>query len=881
MRLPDAEMLPLTPLADLDGEERDALESILELLKTQREADFSAYRPAALHRRLDRARRLADCDSLARYRLRLATHPDEVAALCDDLLINVTRFFRDTPAWKALAKQVIQPLVASAARGGVVRAWVAGCSTGEEAYSVAMLLAESVAARGEGVDFEVLATDLDETTLETASAAIYPAYQVTDQVAQARVERFFKAIGPGDKPGEARLQVAESLRSRVVIGRHNVAETPPPGRVDMVCCRNLLIFMQRDLQRRVLQRLSDALRAGGTAFFGSAEAAANSHPRFEALDERARLYRRGHAVDDADLEVMARVEASLRAEDRRRRLALLPTEEAASTAGAPTPDPGGAETQTHSESGSTPPPPPAVTRPGPSFVDSALDALDAHVALLDAKGRIAAVNRAWRDFAKVNGLADPDAGIGRMYLQSCRPDGEDRGDVDAVSRGLSSLLSGERDRFDYEYPCHSPVEKRWFHLNARAFEHKGERHVVVAHFNITHRRLREASLSRQAEEARARATRFAQVLDAAPKPMLITDSQARATRVNRACASAWGEHAASLPSPIGRWLPRASDKLEGTIRQCLAEGRSIHGVEIDAGPKLAPTSASHPAALADVIPLDPEGEGSGALVMIDSRPVDTPQESAWAELDRRFTSESLQLMRQGVVTLAAGAAMFAPSTDPTSANGDGTHAAPRGRSDLLRRASSHTDTLLRLWSRWIQTRHGPCEPTAQPLDDLLAQSAADAGMGDGVAIDSSTAMRTRVDEALMRPAFAAMWATFASALASRASRGGDAPSVRVCLEAGDTPRLVIDVPASADVLGVTGPCFEPLRQPVAEPPHFGPGLAELVVRRHGGRVGIETQGPGAHGSRSKVWLAWPGLATVTPDGDGLHRDGAGHEDPAG
>ncbi|WP_439630352.1 CheR family methyltransferase [Gemmata sp.] len=221
---------------------------------------------------------------LAEYAKLMRQAPGEVTALADDLLIHVTGFFRDPDVWEALREQVVAPLVAAREPGAPVRAWVAACSSGEEAYTLAMLLLEESDRAGKRLDIKVFATDLAERALAHARAGLYPG-GIESDVSPERLARFFAR-------DDESYRVRQDLRDRVVFASQNVLQDPPFSRLDIASCRNLLIYLEPEAQQRVLNLLHFGLREGGALFLGSSETVGGAEALFEPADKKARIYRR-------------------------------------------------------------------------------------------------------------------------------------------------------------------------------------------------------------------------------------------------------------------------------------------------------------------------------------------------------------------------------------------------------------------------------------------------------------------------------------------------------------------------------------------------------------------------------------------------------------
>jgi two-component system, chemotaxis family, CheB/CheR fusion protein len=264
--------------------ERQHLREILAILRTRSRKDFSGYKKPTLLRRVQRRMGLTRLTSMGEYARLLRQSPAEVTALGDDLLIHVTGFFRDPEAWEALRRSVIAPLVAGREPGGEIRAWVTACSSGEEAYSLAMLLSEEAERAGRSTDIKVFATDLADRALAHARAGVYPG-GIESEIAPERLDRFFDR-------DDAVYRVKPALRDRVVFAPQNILQDPPFSRIDIASCRNLLIYLEPEVQQRVLALLHFGLREGGALFLGSSESVAGTDGLFETVDKKARIFRR-------------------------------------------------------------------------------------------------------------------------------------------------------------------------------------------------------------------------------------------------------------------------------------------------------------------------------------------------------------------------------------------------------------------------------------------------------------------------------------------------------------------------------------------------------------------------------------------------------------
>src|SRR6267143_2830126 len=264
--------------------ERQHLSEILGILRTHTGHDFGGYKKPTVLRRLQRRMGLASLFTLADYAARLRDSEEEVRGLANDMMINVTGFFRDMQSWEALRELVIRPLVTGWQSNIPIRAWVSACSSGEEAYSLAMLLAEEVHGSGKSIEVKIFATDAAAKSLELARAGVYPG-GIEGDLSLERLDRFFER-------DEHVYRIRKQIRDMVVFAPQNVLRDPPFSHVDLCTCRNLLIYLEPDVQERVLALLHFALKHGGTLFLGSAETPGALKGVFETLDPKHRIYRR-------------------------------------------------------------------------------------------------------------------------------------------------------------------------------------------------------------------------------------------------------------------------------------------------------------------------------------------------------------------------------------------------------------------------------------------------------------------------------------------------------------------------------------------------------------------------------------------------------------
>jgi two-component system CheB/CheR fusion protein len=285
IRLPstqeDAEAPAVAPADQASSAER-ALLGVLATLRARTGHDFRHYKRATILRRIERRLQVNGIPDLQAYQDYVLTHPDETPALLKDMLIGVTNFFRDREVFEGVEHEIVPKLFQKKSADDPVRAWVAGCATGEEAYSLAMLLAGHP-ERHEGIPVQLFATDIDERAIAFARAGLYPE-SISADVSAQRLRQFFT-------PERSHLRVAKGIREKVLFAVHNVLRDPPFSRVDLVSCRNLLIYLDRSVQSQVLRMFHFALQPGGYLLLGSSESAEAAGELFTAVDKKNRIYR--------------------------------------------------------------------------------------------------------------------------------------------------------------------------------------------------------------------------------------------------------------------------------------------------------------------------------------------------------------------------------------------------------------------------------------------------------------------------------------------------------------------------------------------------------------------------------------------------------------
>ena len=279
---------PVIARPGLAGEDKghSAFEKIVILLRSQTGHDFSLYKKNTVYRRIERRMSIHQIDRIASYVRFLQENPQELELLFKELLIGVTNFFRDPAAWAQLKEEVIPALLKDRPLSQALRVWVPACATGEEAYSLAIVFKEALAqlkpARSHTL--QIFATDLDRDAIEKARGGLYPANIATD-VSPERLSRFFVQL-------DHRYQVAKSIRELVIFAPQNVIMDPPFTRLDLVSCRNLLIYLTPELQKQLFPLFHYSLNPGGVLVLGSAETVGEFTDLFAPLAGKTQLYRR-------------------------------------------------------------------------------------------------------------------------------------------------------------------------------------------------------------------------------------------------------------------------------------------------------------------------------------------------------------------------------------------------------------------------------------------------------------------------------------------------------------------------------------------------------------------------------------------------------------
>lgn len=277
-RVEIGEALEQSPAAD-----QEILQNILAQVRSRTTMDFSKYKPSTVLRRIRRRMQLHQKEFLADYLEFLRSEPKEANALADEFLITVTQFFRDADVFDYLQKAVIPELFKAKTASDRIRVWSVGCATGEEAYSVAMLLLEQAGSQAEAPHIEIFASDLHEPSLRRAREGLFPD-TIEEAVSAERLRRFFVK-------DDNSYRIRQDVRERVVFASHNLLRDPPFSRIDMIICRNLLIYLQRELQSDVIELFHYALNPGGLLLLGPSESIDRA-ALFQVENKQVCLYRR-------------------------------------------------------------------------------------------------------------------------------------------------------------------------------------------------------------------------------------------------------------------------------------------------------------------------------------------------------------------------------------------------------------------------------------------------------------------------------------------------------------------------------------------------------------------------------------------------------------
>ncbi len=277
---------PRRPVTEKPPKAENALKKIFMLLRAHTGHDFSQYKPNTVHRRIERRMAIHQIETIDEYVRYLQQTPAEVEALFRDMLIGVTNFFRDPEAFRAVQEKIIPGLFTGKSPNSMIRVWSAGCSTGEEAYSLAIVLAEHQESMKQSFNVQIFASDIDSQSIATARAGLYPASIAAD-ISPEHLKRYFS-----EEPDGSFFRIHKHIRDMVVFSEHNVIKDPPFSKLDLISCRNLLIYVNSELQKKIIPLFHYALKPGGFLFLGTSETVGEFGSQFTTLDRKSKLYQR-------------------------------------------------------------------------------------------------------------------------------------------------------------------------------------------------------------------------------------------------------------------------------------------------------------------------------------------------------------------------------------------------------------------------------------------------------------------------------------------------------------------------------------------------------------------------------------------------------------
>ena len=286
---------PIAQKTQIYDKSKNNLEKIVILLRTQTGHDFSLYKMNTLLRRIERRMNVHQIDKIANYVRFLQENPIEIDILFKELLIGVTNFFRDVVVWEKLEEKVLPDLLSELPGGYVLRAWIPGCSTGEEAYSLAIVFKEAFekVKLSKNVTLQIFATDIDSDAIDKGRKGFYSANIAID-VSPERLSKYFIKEENG-------FRVNTTIREMVVFAPHNVIKDPPFTKLDLLSCRNLLIYMEAELQRKLMNLFHYSLNAGGVMLLGSAENENSQNNLFSPIDTKLKIYKRSKNSTNIEL----------------------------------------------------------------------------------------------------------------------------------------------------------------------------------------------------------------------------------------------------------------------------------------------------------------------------------------------------------------------------------------------------------------------------------------------------------------------------------------------------------------------------------------------------------------------------------------------------
>ena len=271
-----------TSICPLDKNTTDTLQKILILIKNHTGHDFSLYKESTIGRRTKRRMYTHHFDNLNEYYQYIKEHPSEIDALFNDILINVTSFFRDPNAFDTFENKLLEVLDRKT-NGDTVRIWVPGCSTGEEVYSIAMMVQKYMETSGKNMGVRIFGTDIDENAVSTARSATY-LHTISNDVNQDYLDNFFTKE-------YSNYKIKKNVRDLTIFAAHDILIDPPFCKLDVISCRNLLIYMNKDAQNKILSKFIYALKHNGILFLGSSESISSFTKSFITIDSKWKIYK--------------------------------------------------------------------------------------------------------------------------------------------------------------------------------------------------------------------------------------------------------------------------------------------------------------------------------------------------------------------------------------------------------------------------------------------------------------------------------------------------------------------------------------------------------------------------------------------------------------
>jgi len=280
---------------EVEMKDKSSMEKIVNLLRIHTGNNFELYKKNAIYRRIERRMKIHQIDKIASYVLFLNENPKEIDILFRELLIGVTNFFRDAAVWDNLKETILPELLSKMEPGSILRAWVPGCSTGEEVYSLAIVFREALEKINPNVGFslQIFATDLDNEAIEIARKGIFPA-SIEENVSAERLKHFFLKTDDG-------YLINTDIREKVVFAQHNIIMHPPFTKIDILSCRNLLIYMEPELQKKMIGLFYYSLNPEGIIILGSSETLGTQNHLFNSIDLKWKIFKRADALLEPDL----------------------------------------------------------------------------------------------------------------------------------------------------------------------------------------------------------------------------------------------------------------------------------------------------------------------------------------------------------------------------------------------------------------------------------------------------------------------------------------------------------------------------------------------------------------------------------------------------